>query len=535
MDTIFIITIFTFITILTKYILSNVHSTKTLPPGPSYITSIFLLLTTPLLQFEPVLKTLKSRYGPLFTLSTFLGPAVFISDHSLAHIVLVQKGALFSDRPKSFPMRNISSASYGPIWRLFRRNLAEFIHPSRIKSYSLARTSVLQVFFNRLQNQNQNQNQNQDQDQDQGHDVHGIKVIDDIRHAMFCLLVLMCFGEEFDENRIDEIARVQKDMLVKVSSGRYAVLNMFPKLGRILFRKRCKEFEKLCSDKEDVLIPIIKSRIASGKLGDAYVTYVDTLVSLQVPKEEDDDDNKNGEKLSYKDMVSMCSEFFNSGTDTTSTALQWIMANLVKFPKIQRKLFDEIVGVVGLPPPPPLPGVAVELESVINEEDIKKMPYLKAVVLEGLRRHPPVHFALPHKVTKEVELEGYVIPRGATINFMMSEMGLDPKVWDEPMEFRPERFLVNNDGDCVFDVTGGKGIKMMPFGAGRRMCPGYDLAMFHLEYFVVNSIWYFDWSVPDGYQVDLAEEVELTVVMKNPLRARIYSRTENLTTTDRTT
>ncbi|KAJ0683129.1 putative cytochrome P450 [Helianthus annuus] len=484
---------------------------KKLPPGPSFITSNYLLFTNPLLQFEPVLKNLKAQYGPFFTLSTCLGPAIFISDHSLAHQVLIQNGAVFSDRPKSFPMCNISGSSYGPTWRLFRRNLAsEFMHRSRIKSYSWARKWVLQVFFGRLL--------------DHKNEATGmIKVVDHIRYAMFCLLVLICFGEKFEESRINEIAKVQRDMLLKVSSGRFGVFNVFPRLGKMLFRNRWKEFEKLCSDKEDVLIPIIKSRIESDGYEVRNVAYVDTLVNLRLPEEEGG--NRNGGKLSYKEMVSMCSEFFNSGTDTTSTALQWIMANLVKYPHIQRKLYDEIVGVVGAPPPPPASGV--EPEAVINEEDIEKMVYLKAVVLEGLRRHPPVHFVLPHRVMKEVEVQGYRIPQGASINFMVGEMGLDTKVWEDPMEFKPERFLVN---DGVFDVSGSKGVKMMPFGVGRRMCPGYDLALFHLQYFVANSIWYFGWIVPDGYDVDLSEEVELTVVMKNPLRTQISSRAEKQTT-----
>ncbi|KAL8268769.1 hypothetical protein R6Q59_002567 [Mikania micrantha] len=511
METRFIIVVSIFIAGLIRYTLFRRSSGKKLPPGPSFFTTNFLLLTNLPLQFEPVLINLKAKYGKIFTLATFFGPAIFISDHSLAHQALVQKGAVFSDRPKSFPMRNISSASYGPTWRLFRRNLAsEFMHPSRIKSYSWARKWVLQVFFDRLQ-------KHHDQDS-------GIKVVDHIRYAMFCLLVLMCFGETFDEFQINKIANVQHDMLVKVSSGRFAMLNMFPNLGKILFRSRWKEFEKLCSDKEEVLIPLIKSRIESVKSERENVAYVDTLVNLEVPKNHDDDDDEIGGKLSYKEMVSMCSEFFNSGTDTTSTALQWIMANLVKHPHIQMKVFEEIVGVVG--PPPRSRSCGVELETVIKEEDLKKMMYLKAVVLEGMRRHPPFHFVLPHRVMEEVEVDGYMVPEGATINFMVGEMGLDPNVWDEPMAFKPERFLAN---DGVVDITGRRGIKMMPFGAGRRICPGSDLALFHLEYFVANSIWYFDWSVPDGYRVDLSEEVELTVVMKSPLRARVTLRAENQT------
>ncbi|KAJ0683125.1 putative cytochrome P450 [Helianthus annuus] len=277
---------------------------------------------------------------------------------------------------------------------------------------------------------------------------------------MFCLLVFMCFGEKFDESKVNVVAKVHLDLLLHFR--RFRVLTSFPKLGKILFRNRWKKLEKLRSDRDKVVIRLIKSRIRSGnsepQLGsDQIVAYVDTLVNLRFPKE--DSHHGNGERLTLNEMATIC----------------------MKHPRIQSKLYDEIVEVVG---PPPLPLKGVEPEMVINEDDLQKMPYLKAVVLEGLRRHPPAHFVLPHRVMKEVEVQGYMIPQGATINFMVGAMGLDPKVWDEPMEFKPERFL--NDG--VFDVSGSKGIKMMPFGAGRRICPGSDLALLHLKYFVANLI-----------------------------------------------
>ncbi|KAI3731694.1 hypothetical protein L1987_62883 [Smallanthus sonchifolius] len=146
-----------------------------------------------------------------------------------------------------------------------------------------------------------------------------------------------------------------------------------------------------------------------------------------------------------------------------------------------------------------------------------------AVILEGLRRHPPGHLVLPHRVSDQVELQGYKIPKGATINFMVAEMGWDPDVWDEPMEFKPERFLLNDGSGVGFDVGGSKGIKMMPFGAGRRICPGADLALLHLEYFVANLIWYFHWSVADGYVVDLAEQAKLIEALENEANATFFS------------
>ncbi|KAI4324072.1 hypothetical protein L6164_023637 [Bauhinia variegata] len=78
------------------------------------------------------------------------------------------------------------------------------------------------------------------------------------------------------------------------------------------------------------------------------------------------------------------------------------------------------------------------------------------------------------------------------INFMVADMGWDPKVWEDPMAFKPERFLKYGDEPVDFDITGSKEIKMMPFGARRRICPGYNLAMLHLEYFIANLVWNFE-------------------------------------------
>ncbi|XVF06816.1 hypothetical protein REPUB_Repub06bG0083200 [Reevesia pubescens] len=100
-------------------------------------------------------------------------------------------------------------------------------------------------------------------------------------------------------------------------------------------------------------------------------------------------------------------------------------------------------------------------------------------------------------------------------------MGWDPKVWEDPMSFKPERFLRSNDsGGEVFDI-GSREIKMMPFGVGRRICPGFGLAFFHLEYFVANLIWKFEWKAMDRDDISLEEKQEFTVMMKTPLRAHI--------------
>ena len=145
-------------------------------------------------------------------------------------------------------------------------------------------------------------------------------------------------------------------------------------------------------------------------------------------------------------------------------------------------------------------------------------------MLEGLRLHPPGHFVIPHGMQGDAQVDGYSVPKDAELNFMVAEIGRDGKVWTRPLEFRPERFLEGGEGHDV-DIKGIKEIKMMPFGVGRRMCPGYSFAMRMVEYFVARLVMELEWRPPAvGVKVDMAEVFDFTTVMKHPLRARIIPR-----------
>ncbi|KAE8077531.1 hypothetical protein FH972_016088 [Carpinus fangiana] len=518
MEAWFLILISLCISVLLNRLIVAKKSSKTqqLPPGPFTVPILgrILWLRKSFSEFEPIIRNLHTRYGPMVTLRIGKRPSIFVANGDLAHKALVQNGAVFADRPPALPINkiissnqhSISSASYGPTWRILRRNLtSEILHPSRVKSYSRARKWVLDILINRLISHSTTESGN----------VNPVVLIDHFQYAMFCLLVLMCFGDKLSETQIKEIEDAQRHLLLGFS--RFNRLNFWPTLGKIIFRKRWEEFSKLRRSQNDVLMPLIEARKRAKQeraskakedevdTDDEFVvSYVDTLLDLELPEEK--------RKLEDREMISLCSEFLNAGTDTTSTALQWIMANLVKYPNVQERVLAEIKGVV-----------LGDGEKEVKEEDLHKLPYLKAVVLEGLRRHPPGHFVLPHAVTEDVVLDGYLVPKNASLNFMVADMGWDPKVWEDPMAFKPERFLSGGGGE-VFDITGSREIKMMPFGAGRRICPGFGLAMLHLEYFVANLVWNFVWKAVDGDEVDLSEKQEFTMVMKHPLKAHLSPR-----------
>nr|QNS29978.1 cytochrome P450 [Nothapodytes nimmoniana] len=486
---------------------------RRLPPGPSALRGL-LRLNKPAVSLQTILQELRSKYGPFITLKTglFSEPEIYVGSHSLAFRALVQNSSVFSDRPRSpdahsvftSNQHNINTAFYGSFWRLIRRNLsANILHQSRVKCFSGCRKKVLKSLINRLLNHSINRT--------------SVQAYEEFFYTIFSLVALMCYGENLEEKDFRELEAVHQRIMDGFVGGPFTVLMAWPRLGKFLFRNKWNQLLQVRQHQVDVYMSYIKDRIREKEEGTkSGFTYVDTLLDLEVQEKE-----QQKRKLTQGEMVSLCSEFLFAGTDMTSTAMQWIMANLVKYPNIQAKVYEEIAAVMGGPP-----SSSYDNETAmrfVREKDQQRMPYLKAVVLEGLRRHPPMHILLPHSVTEEVVLDGYDLPKNTTVHFLVAEMGRDPKVWEDPMAFKPERFLTGS-GEVVFDITGSREIKMMPFGAGRRICPAFNLGILHLEYFIANMIWYFEWRNADGGEIDLTDKHEASVVMKNPLKAHLYPR-----------
>jgi cytochrome P450 len=207
-------------------------------------------------------------------------------------------------------------------------------------------------------------------------------------------------------------------------------------------------------------------------------------------------------------LVTLCSEFINGGTDTTATAIEWGIAQLIANPEVQEKLYKEIKLTVG--------------DRKVDEKDADNMPYLQAVVKELLRKHPPTYFLLTHAATEPTTLAGYDIPTDVNVDFFSPAISEDPKLWSDPEKFDPERFV---SGKEDADITGVTGVKMMPFGVGRRICPGLGMATVHVHLMLARMVQEFEWSAyPPNSKLDFSGKLEFTVVMKNTLRATIKPR-----------
>ncbi|CAN4117196.1 unnamed protein product [Withania somnifera] len=169
-------------------------------------------------------------------------------------------------------------------------------------------------------------------------------------------------------------------------------------------------------------------------------------------------------------------EMFAAGTDTTTSTLEWAMAELLHNPTTLQRVQAELRRVINL-------------SNKLEEEDIDKLPYLNAVIKETLRFHPPLPFLVPHMAMDSCTMLGYHIPKETQVIVNVWAIGRDPKTWKDPLKFKPEGFLECNTVDYK-----GHHFEFIPFGSGRRMCPAVPLVSLVLPLALGSVLRKFDWE-----------------------------------------
>ncbi|KAK6274914.1 hypothetical protein POUND7_004623 [Theobroma cacao] len=188
------------------------------------------------------------------------------------------------------------------------------------------------------------------------------------------------------------------------------------------------------------------------------------------------------------------------GTDTTSTMMEWTMAELIQHPEIMKKVKKELADVVGL-------------NSTVEEGHLPNLLYLHAVIKETFRLHPPLPLLVPRCPSVSSTVGGYTIPKGSRVFLNIWSFHRDPNIWDNPLEFQPERFL--NDPN-KFDYNGNE-IRYMPFGSGRRRCLGLPLGEKMLYFMLASLLHSFEWKLPQGTEHDMSSKFGIVMKKKKPL------------------
>ncbi|MED6131654.1 hypothetical protein PIB30_011505 [Stylosanthes scabra] len=288
-----------------------------------------------------------------------------------------------------------------------------------------------------------------------------------------------------------------KDLVTDITKlvGTPNLADFFPVLKTIdpqgINRRQAKNVRKVL----DIFDRLINQRLKlrEGNAFDSKNDMLDALLTISK-------DNKMIDKTVIEHLFH---DIFVAGTDTTVSTLEWAMTELVRNPQVMENAKKELGEIVGNNDVP------------IEESDISKLPYLQAVIKETLRLHPPVPFLLPRKAESDVDIVGYTIPKDAEIMVNVWNIGRDPTLWENPTLFSPERFIGSD-----IDVKG-RNFELAPFGGGRRICPGLQLANRMLYLMLGSLINSFDWKLEDGMRsdhIDMTEKFGITLQKAKPLK-----------------
>lgn len=212
-------------------------------------------------------------------------------------------------------------------------------------------------------------------------------------------------------------------------------------------------------------------------------------------------------KLTRENIKAFILDIFVAGTDTSAITVEWALAELINHPNIFKRAREEINAVVGK-------------NRLVEESDIPNLPYIQAIVKETLRLHPTGPLSL-RQSTEDCRVGGYDIPANTQVFINIWAIGRDPEHWKDPLEFRPDRFMPSPDkSDWMPIDVRGQHFHYLPFGSGRRSCPGTTLAMHVVQTTIAAIVQCFDFKVGNGREnqvVDMTEGLGLTLPRAQPL------------------
>ncbi len=197
------------------------------------------------------------------------------------------------------------------------------------------------------------------------------------------------------------------------------------------------------------------------------------------------------------------------GTDTSSVTIEWAMAELLRNPKIMKYAQTELDNLVGS-------------NHVVDESHLQHLSYLQAIIKETFRLHPAAPVMIPHMSNEACQIEGYNLPPNSRVMVNLWAIGRDPTTWDRPLEFDPVRFLEHPEID-----VNGQSFELLPFGSGRRACPGRPLAALVIQFTLASLLHSFDWSLPNQQEpstLDMSEKFGLTLPRAQRLHVMAHPR-----------
>ncbi|MCE0481890.1 hypothetical protein HAX54_040070 [Datura stramonium] len=471
-----------------KYNKNNNHNNIPGPRGFPIIGSMNLMAGLAHRKIAAMAQTCRAKR--LMSLSLGETRVIVTSNPDVAKEVL--NSSVFADRPvkeSAYSLmfnRAIGFAPYGVYWRTLRKIAATHLFcPKQIKASEAQRSQIAKQIVTMFQLG--------------GRDV--IRVRDALKLASLNNMMCSVFGRKYS---LDSCNSETEELRKLVDEG-YELLGILnwsdhlPWLAEFDPQKIRLRCSRLVPKVNRFVSRIINEHRAQSD-SDVHPDFVHVLLSLQ-----------GSERLSDSDMIAVLWEMIFRGTDTVAVLIEWILARMVLHPQVQSKVQTELDQIVGG-------------SRAVTESDVSEMTYLPAVIKEVLRLHPPGPLlSWARLAITDTMVDGYHVPAGTTAMVNMWAITRDPDVWADPLEFKPERF-VNGAVPLDFSVLGSD-LRLAPFGSGRRTCPGKNLGLTTVTFWVASLLHEFRFG-PIDYNgpVDLSEVLRLSCEMVNPLTVRVKPR-----------
>ncbi|XP_055834109.1 trimethyltridecatetraene synthase-like [Solanum dulcamara] len=486
------------------------HPKRKLPPGPRpwpIIGNLNLLGSLP----HESLHHLSKKYGDLMLLKFGSKRVLIASSPEMAKEILKIHDTIFASRPAlaagkytSFNYSDMTWAPYGAHWRQARKiYLTELFNPRRLDSLEYIRIEERQTLISRLF----------------PHSGKPIFLKDHLPRFTLRTISRLVMSDKYCS---DHHYQSNSDASIVTLETLQWMLDEWFLLGGVInlgdwipwlswfdlqgYVKRMKALGKIMTEFYKYVLEDHKAKRQTEK---DYIPkdMVDAMLHLA-------DDPNLEVKLTTDTMMGLIHNLLAGATDTSAATVEWAFQELLRRPTIIDKAHQELDKAIGK-------------ERWVEEDDFPQLPYIDAIIKETFRLHPLCTLLPPHYSIEDCNVSGYDIPKGTTVYVNAWSLGRNPKYWDKPEEFIPERFIENN-----IDMKG-QNFALLPFGSGRRRCPGYSLGMKVVRTTMSNLLHGFNWklagdtkpediSMEEIYGLSTHPNKPISIIMEPRLPLHLY-------------
>ncbi|WRX18939.1 Cytochrome P450 - like 10 [Theobroma cacao] len=474
-----------FLLILLQFLLKGKSSkrNRNLPPGPPklpIIGNLHQLGSMPHLS----LRRLAEKFGPIMYLQLGEVPTVVVSSARMAKEVMKTHDLALASRPQIFSAKHlfydctdVVFSPYGAYWRQIRKIcILELLSAKRVQSFGFVREEEVSRLIHRIGEYSYPST------------VNLSKVLGLYANDVLCRVAFgrdFSQGGDYDRHGFQKMLEDYQELLGGFSTGDFFpsmefIHNLTGMKSRLqdTFRRFDQFFDEVINEH---LNPKRQKEERSKDLVDVLLD-VQKNVSNEIP-------------LTMDNVKAIILDMFAAGTDTTFITLDWGMTELIMNPKVLERAQAEVRKVVGE-------------RRVVLESDLPQLDYMKAVIKEIFRLHPPAPVLVPRESTEDIRINGFDIPAKTRVFVNAWAIGRDPESWENPESFEPERFL-----GSPIDFKG-QDFELIPFGAGRRSCPAITFGTATVELAVAQLLHSFDWELPPGTEakdLDMTETFGITM------------------------